>query len=172
MFGHSVGNKFEQGVDMIVPSSVRRGGVLLPLLRVCDADRFLRRMSTGEWLGSRFQRSRPLNRCAPNPPLLRLEPERDLDLLFRPEERDLERLRRPGERDFDFFFLGDLDLERFDRVLDLDRDLLLREGVLDFFFLLREDDLDFFLFPGDFDFRFLEPDLERFRPGELEAECL
>lgn len=151
---------------------MRRGGVLLPLLRVCDVDRFLRRMSTGEWLGSRFHRSRPLNRCAPNPPLLRLEPERDLDLLFRPEERDLERLRRPGERDFDLFFFGDLDLERFDRVLDLDRDLLLREGVLDFFFLLREDDLDFLLFSGDFDldFRFLDPDLERFFSGELEAE--
>lgn len=162
---------------MSLPSSVRRGGVLLVLRRVCDEDRFLRRMRTGEWLGSRFHRSRPLNLCAPNPPprLLR-EPERDLDLLFRPDERDLERLRRPGERDFDLFLLGDLDLERFVRVLDLDRDFFLRGGVLDFFFLLREDDLDFLLFTGDFDldldFRFLEVDLERFLSGELDVERL
>lgn len=159
---------------MSLPRSVRRGGVLLELRLVCDEDLFFRRMSTGEWLGSRFHLSRPLNRWALNP-LLRREPERDRDLL-RPEDLDLDRLlRRPGERDLDLFLFGDLDLERFDRVLDLDRDFFFREGVRDFFFLLRDEDLDFFSLAGDLDFdlRFFEVDLEeRFLTGEPDVERL
>lgn len=45
-------------ISMFIPSSVSRGGVLLTLRRVLEADRLLRRMRIGEWLGSRFQRSR------------------------------------------------------------------------------------------------------------------
>lgn len=41
-----------------LPSSVRRGGVLLVLRRVLEVDLRLRRMRMGEWLGSRFHRSR------------------------------------------------------------------------------------------------------------------
>lgn len=136
-----------------LPSSVSRGGLLLVSRLVRAGDRFLRRMRTGEWLGSRFQRSLWLSWWLPNAPLpLRREPERDLDLF------DL----RAGDRDLDRFLFGDLDFERLFRVLDLDRDffflvpdferdLFLRDGVLDFLLRLGDEDLDFLFLPGDLD---------------------
>lgn len=109
----------------IIPRSVRRGGVLLVLRRVREVDLFFRRMRIGEWLGSRFHRSRRSNERLRNAGLRCRELERDLlerdrrfrvvdrerDRLFLPGERDLERL--PSSLDFDLFLLaGDRDFER------------------------------------------------------------
>lgn len=117
------------------------------LRRVREVDLFFRRMRTGEWLGSRFHRSRWLNILLLKPPLLRREP--DLDLLDRERDlrldldrlllsRELDLFFRSGEWDPDFFLFGDLDLECLVRALDLE--LFFREG----------DDLDAF-FTGDLD---------------------
>lgn len=125
-------------------------------------------MTTGERLGSRFQRSRWLNIRLLKAPLFLREPERDLLDLERDRCLDFERflsetrdlLWRPGERDLDLFLLGDLDLERLERFLDLD--LFRCEGD---FLLFLEDDLDFLRFKGDRedddDDLFLEGDSER-----------
>ena len=89
---------------------MRREGLLLALRCARAGDLFLRRMSTGEWLGSRFQRSLWLRVLPANVPLRLREPERDLDLL------DL----LPADRDRDCFLLGDRD--RLVRPRDRDRD--------------------------------------------------
>lgn len=146
-------------------------GLLLGLRCERTGDLFFRRISTGEWLGSRFHRSLWLREWLLKLPLPRRERERDLDRLdlfplgdrdlerFLFGDRDLERLLRVRELERDDRFLreGVRDLDRDDRflregVLDLDRDdRFLREGVLDFD---RDDrflgfgllDLDFFFF--------------------------
>lgn len=104
---------------------MRRGGVLLELRRDLEVDLLLRRIKTGEWLGSRFHRSRLSKDRPRNAGLLRRETERDLldrdrraldrerDLLFLAGERDLDLLFRVGDLDFDRFRLGDFDFERF-----------------------------------------------------------
>lgn len=46
---------WKQLFNMIWPSSLMRWGLLLKLLCFQSLDLFLRRMSMGEWLGSRFQ---------------------------------------------------------------------------------------------------------------------
>lgn len=138
-------------------SSVSRGGLLLVSRLVRAGDLFLRRMRTGEWLGSRFQRSLWLSWWLPNAPLpLRREPERDLDLF------DL----RAGDRDLDRFLFGDLDFERLFRVLDLDRDFFFLVPDVERDFFLRDGVLDFLLWPGveDLDFLFL--------PGDLDLDLL
>lgn len=68
--------------NFVWPSSLMRWGLLLKVECFRFGDLFLRRMSTGEWLGSRFQRSLWLYAA-----LLRL---RDAD---RERERDLRDLR-------------------------------------------------------------------------------
>lgn len=102
-------------------SSVSRGGVLLVLRRVRDPDRrCLRRMRTGEWLGSLFHLSRLSNERLRNTG--RLPRPLDLDLRRRSAERDLDRL--PLSPDLDLFFLP---VERLFDLLFLatDLDLLL-----------------------------------------------
>lgn len=174
-------------------SSVSRGGVLLVLRRVRDPERrCLRRIRTGEWLGSRFQRSRLSNERLRNTG--RLPRPRDLDLRLRSEERDLDRLLlspdldlflRPAERLLDRLLLSaDLDLllprplgER-DRLLrvgerDLDRRALVRDFECERF--RRAGDLDLRRRAGlrDFDRRFFFSDGEtesRFLTGDLDLE--
>lgn len=118
-------------------SSVSRGGVLLVLRRVRDPDRrCLRRMRTGEWLGSLFHRSRLSNDLLRNTG--RLPRPLDLDLRRRSDERDLD--RRPRSPDRDRFLLpADRLLDRLFLSVDLDllrpfcdRDRLLRVGERDF----------------------------------------
>lgn len=119
-------------------SSVSRGGVLLVLRRVRDPERrCLRRMRTGEWLGSLFHLSRLSKERLRNAG--RLPRPLDLDLRLRSEERDLDRLLRspdldlflrPVERLLDRLLLSvDLDL-LLPRALG-ERDLLLRVGERD-----------------------------------------
>lgn len=178
----------------VLPSSVSRGGVLLLLRRVREPERrCLRRMRTGEWLGSLFHRSRLSNERLRNAG--RLPRPLDLDLRLRSEERDLDRLLlspdldlflRPVERLLDRLLLSvDLDLlltralgER-DRLLragerDLDRRVLVRD--LDGLRLagerdlrrragLRDLDRRFFLCDGEIDSLFLTGDLD-LRKGE------
>lgn len=152
--------------------SVSLGGVLLALRRDRDPERrCLRRMTTGEWLGSLFHLSRLSNERLrnggrlprPRDRDLRLRSEErdrdrlllspDLDLFLRPVERLLERLLlsgdldlllprvfgererllRAGERDLDRRFLvRDLEMERFRRVVERERDLRRRAGLRDF----------------------------------------
>lgn len=57
---------------------MRRGGVLLALRRVLEVDLLFRRMRMGEWLGSRFHRSRLSKEWPRNMGLLRRDAERDL----------------------------------------------------------------------------------------------
>lgn len=171
-------------------SSVRRGGVLLVLRRVRDPERrCLRRMRTGEWLGSLFHLSRLSNERLRNTgrlprPLdldLRLRSvERDLDRLLlstdrflRPVERLLDRLllsadldlllpRRLGERDRLFRVGGERDLDRRFLVRDLECDLLRLAGERDFFRRagLRDLDRRFFLSGGETESLFLTGDLD------------
>lgn len=179
-------------------SSVRRGGVLLALRRVLEVDLLLRRIRMGEWLGSRFHRSRLSKEWPRNTGLLRPERdterdlldrewralERDRDLLFLVGDRDFERLlfsrlfdlfRRAGERDLDRLFrTGDLDLERF-LLGDLDFERLALVWDLDLDFSLCGIDLerDFLRRAGDLDvdlFLWLcEEDLDlRFLVGVLD----
>lgn len=110
-----------------------RGGVLLVLRRVRDPERrCLRRMRTGEWLGSRFHRSRRSKERLRNTG--RLPRPLDLDLRLRSEERerlprspDLDLFRRPVERLLDRLLRSvDLDL-LLPRALG-ERDRLLRAG--------------------------------------------
>lgn len=132
-----------------------RGGVLLVLRRARDPERrCLRRMRTGEWLGSLFHRSRLSNERLRNTGRLprpldldlrlrsgerdRLPLPPDLDLFLRPVERLLERLilsvdldlllpRALGERVRDRRFrVGERDLDRRILVRDLERDRLRR----------------------------------------------
>lgn len=132
-------------------SSVSLGGVLLVLRRVRDPERrCLRRMRTGEWLGSLFHLSRLSNERLRNAG--RLPRPLDLDLRLRSEERDLDRLLlspdrdlflRPVERLLDRLLLSaDLDL-LLPRPLGV-RDLLLRAGErdLDRRFLVRDFELE------------------------------
>lgn len=130
-----------------LPSSVSRGGVLLVLRRVRDPERrCLRRMRTGEWLGSLFHLSRLSKERLRNTGRLPRPLERDLRL--RSDDRDLERLLlspdldlflRPVERLLDRLLLsGVLDL-LLPRVLG-ERDRLFRAGerVLDLWVLCRD----------------------------------
>lgn len=140
-------------IKNVLPSSVRRGGVLLVLRLVRDPERrCLRRMRTGEWLGSLFHLSRLSNERLRNTgrlprPLerdLRLRSEErdrdrlllspDLDLFLRPVERLLDRLllsvdldlllpRALGERDR-LLRVGERDLDRWTLVRDLEHDRL------------------------------------------------
>lgn len=123
-----------------LPSSVSRGGVLLVLRRVRDPDRrCLRRIRTGEWLGSLFHLSRLSNDRLRNTGRLPLP--LDLDLRLRSEDRDLERLLlspdrdrffRPVERLRDRLFLSvDLDLFLPRLLAERERDRLLRVGERD-----------------------------------------
>lgn len=123
-------------------SSVSRGGDLLLLRRALDPERrCLRRMSTGEWLGSLFHLSRLSNERLRNTG--RLPRPLDLDLRLRSEER---------ERDLDLRLLStDLFLLPVDRLLDrlllsVDLDLLLPLAVVerlrDRLFLVGDRDLD------------------------------
>lgn len=126
---------------IVLPSSVRRGGVLLVLRLVRDPERrCLRRMRTGEWLGSLFHLSRLSKERLRNTG--RLPRPLDLDLRLRSEERDLDRLLlspdldlflRPEERLLDRLLpCGDLDLLLPRPPGDRVRDLLLRVGERDF----------------------------------------
>lgn len=121
-------------------SSVSRGGVLLVLRRVRDPERrCLRRMRTGEWLGSLFHLSRLSNERLRNTG--RLPRTLDLDLRLRSEERDLDRrplspdldlFLRPVERLLDRLFLSvDLDLLLPLAFGERERDRLLRVGERD-----------------------------------------
>lgn len=181
---------------IVLPSSVSRGGVLLVLRRVRDPERrCLRRMRTGEWLGSLFHLSRLSNERLRNTG--RLPRPLDLDLRLRSEERDLDRLLlspdldlffRPVERLLDRLLLSvDLDLllplalgERVrDRLLrigvrDLDRRVLVRDFEDERLRRVAErerrrlaGDLDrrFFLSNGETDSFFLTGDLD-LRKGE------
>lgn len=170
-------------------SSVSRGGVLLVLRRVRDPERrCLRRMRTGEWLGSLFQRSRLSNERLRNTG--RLPRPLDLDLRLRSEERDLDRLLlspdlflRPVERlsdrlllsvDLDLllprglgerdrlFRVGERDLDRRVLVRDLECDRLRRAGERDLRLRagLRDLDRRFFLSDGETDSLFLTGDLD------------
>lgn len=134
-----------------LPSSVSRGGVLLVLRRVRDPERrCLRRMRTGEWLGSLFHLSRLSKERLRNTGRLPRPLERDLRL--RSVDRDLERLLlspdldlflRPVERLLDRLPLsGDLVL-LLPRVFG-ERDRLFRAGErdLDLWVLCRDLDLD------------------------------
>lgn len=134
-----------------LPSSVSRGGVLLVLRRVRDPERrCLRRMRTGEWLGSLFHLSRLSKERLRNTGRLPRPLERDLRL--RSVDRDLERrllspdldlFLRPVERLLDRLPLsGDLDL-LLPRVFG-ERDRLFRAGErdLDLWALCRDLDLD------------------------------
>lgn len=127
---------------LCLPSSVSRGGDLLLLRRALDPERrCLRRMSTGEWLGSLFHLSRLSNERLRNTG--RLPRPLDLDLRLRSEER---------ERDLDLRLLStDLFLLPVDRLLDrlllsVDLDLLLPLAVVerlrDRLFLVGDRDLD------------------------------
>lgn len=130
-----------------LPSSVSRGGVLLVLRRVRDPERrCLRRMRTGEWLGSLFHLSRLSKDRLRNTG--RLPRPLDRDLRLRSDDRDLERLLlspdldlflRPVERLLDRLLLsGVLDL-LLPRVLG-ERDRFFRAGerVLDLWVLCRD----------------------------------
>lgn len=177
-------------------SSVRRGGVLLVLRRVRDPDRrCLRRMRTGEWLGSLFHLSRLSNERLRNTG--RLPRPLDLDLRLRSEERDLDRLLlsadldlflRPVERLLDRLFLSvDLDLllplalgerER-DRLLragerDLERRILVRDLDCERLRRAAERDRDLRRRAGDLDRRFFLSDGETdslFLTGDLDLDC-
>lgn len=119
-------------------SSVRRGGVLLVLRRGRDPERrCLRRMRTGEWLGSLFHLSRLSNERLRNTG--RLPRPLDRDLRLRSVERDLDRLLlstdlflRPVERLLDRLLLS----------VDLDRRLPRGLGERDRLFRAGERDLD------------------------------
>lgn len=178
-------------------SSVSRGGVLLVLRRVRDPERrCLRRMRTGEWLGSRFHLSRLSNERLRNTG--RLPRPLDLDLRLRSEERDRDRLLlspdldlflRPVERLLDRLFLSvDLDL-LLPRALG-ERDRLLRAGerdldrrILDLDLecdrlrrVVEREVLDFRRRAGlrDFDRRFFLSDGETdslFLTGDLDLDC-
>lgn len=176
-------------------SSVSRGGVLLVLRRVRDPDRrCLRRMRTGEWLGSLFHLSRLSNDRLRNTG--RLPRPLDRDLRRRSDERDLDRrllspdldlFLLPVERLLDLLFLSvDLDLLRpfceRDRLLRVgERDLDLRALVRDLERerLLRraaERDLDLLRRPGlrDLERRFFFSDGEidsLFLTGDLDLDC-
>lgn len=170
-------------------SSVSRGGVLLVLRLVRDPERrCLRRMRTGEWLGSLFHLSRLSNDRLRNTGRLPLP--LDLDLRLRSVERDLERLPlspdrdlflRPVERLLDRLLLsvdldlllprafGDRVLDRLFRAGDLDRRVLFLDLERDRFRLVPERDLRrragdldrrFFLSDGDTDSLFLTGDLD------------
>lgn len=155
-----------------LPSSVSRGGVLLVLRRVRDPERrCLRRMRTGEWLGSLFHLS-----------LLSKERLRNTGRLPRPRERDL-RLRSV-ERDLERLLLSpdlDLFLRPVERLLDRlplsgDLDLLLPRafGERDRLFRAGERDLDLWLLCRDLDLdrlRRTERDLRR-RAGLRDFERL
>ncbi len=128
-----------------------RGGVLLVLRRDRDPERrCLRRMRTGEWLGSLFHLSRLSNERLRKAG--RLPRPLDLDLRLRSEERDLDRLLLspdldlfllPVERLLDRLLLSvDLDL-LFPRVLG-ERDRLLRAGERDRRVLVRDLERDRF----------------------------
>lgn len=175
-------------------SSVRRGGVLLGLLRVLDIDLLLLSSSTGDLETllllkdlDLLQRSMDLLRYLA---LLLLSAERDL--LPRDTERDflrgletervldlcldLERLARVADLDLERFFAGDLDLDRFLLAGDLDFERLFLPRDLDFdrFFLTGDLDFDRFLL-GDLDFDrfFLVADLDLFLlMGDLDFDRL
>lgn len=141
------------------------------LRRVRDPERrCLRRMRTGEWLGSRFHRSRRSKERLRNTG--RLPRPLDLDLRLRSEERDLERLLRSPDLDL-FRRPVERLLDRLLRSVDLDllllralgeRDLLLRAGE-------RERERDRWDLPRDLERdrlrRALERDLRR-RVGLLD----
>lgn len=172
-------------------SSVSRGGVLLVLRRVRDPERrCLRRMRTGEWLGSLFHLSRLSNERLRNAG--RLPRPLDLDLRLRSEDRDLDRLLlspdldlflRPVERLLDLLLLsvdldlllprplgerdrllraGERDLDRRALVRDLERDRLRRAGDRDLRRRagLRDLDRRFFLSDGETESLFLTGDLD------------
>lgn len=169
-------------------SSVRRGGVLLVLRRVRDPERrCLRRMRTGEWLGSLFHLSRlskeRLRKAG------RLPRPLDLDRRLRSEERDRDRLLRspdldlflrPVERLLDRLLLSvDLDLLLPPRALG-ERDLLLRAGErdLDRRTLVRGLECDPLRRAGERDLRRRAGlrDLDRrtdslFLTGDLDLDC-
>lgn len=172
---------------------MRRGGVLLVLRRVRDPERrCLRRIRTGEWLGSLFHLSRLSNERLRNTG--RLPRPLDLDLRLRSEERDLERLLlstdlflRPVERLLDRLLLSaDLDLllpralgERERRFLVGDRDLERRilGRVLECDCLRRPVERDLRRRVGlrDLERRFFLSDGETeslFLTGDLDLDCL
>lgn len=146
-----------------LPSSVSRGGVLLVLRRVRDPERrCLRRMRTGEWLGSLFHLSRLSNERLRNTG--RLPRPLDLDLRLRSEERDLDRLLRSPDLDL---FLRPVErlLDRLFLSVDLDLllPLVLGERVRDRLLRVGERDLDL---------RILVRDLERERLRRAaERDC-
>ncbi|KAI3356157.1 hypothetical protein L3Q82_017415 [Scortum barcoo] len=138
------------GIPMPI-GRVSRGGVLLVLRRVRDPERrCLRRMRTGEWLGSLFHLSRLSNERLRNTG--RLPRPLDLDLRLRSDERDLDRLLLSPDLDL---FLRPVErlLDRLLRSVDFllpralgerVRDRLLRAGErdLDRRFLARDLELD------------------------------
>lgn len=184
----SFANIFELNV---LPRSVSRGGVLLGLRRVRDPERLcLRRITTGEWLGSLFHLSRLSNDRLRNTGLL--PRPRDLDLRLRSGERerdlllrspDLDLFLRPMERLLDRLFLsvdfllprtfgdrerllraGERDLDRLFLVRDLERERLRRVAERDrdrrFRAGLRDLDRRFFLSTGETDSLFLTGDFD------------
>lgn len=168
-------------------SSVSRGGVLLVLRRDRDPERrCLRRMRTGEWLGSLFHLSRLSNERLRKAG--RLPRPLDLDLRLRSDERDLDRLPlspdldlflRPVERLLDRLLLSvDLDL-LFPRALG-ERDRLLRVGErdLDRRILVRDLERDRLRLAAERDLRRRAGlrDLDRrtesfFLTGDLDLDC-
>lgn len=125
------------------------------LRRGLEVDLLLRRIRTGEWLGSRFHRSRLSKEWPRNTGLLRRDAEGDLlDRECRVLDRERDRLFLAGDRDFDrlpfsglfdlFLRGGERDLDRLFRAGDLDLDRFLL-GDLDFerLVLVRDLDLDF-----------------------------
>lgn len=176
--------------------SVSLGGVLLVLRRVRDPERrCLRRMRTGEWLGSLFHLSRLSNERLRNTG--RLPRPLDLDLRLRSEDRDLDRLLlspdldlflRPVERLLDRLLLSmDLDLllprplgER-DRLLragerDLERRILVRDFEPDCLRHVAERERDLRRRAGlrDLERRFFLSDGEMdslFLTGDLDLDC-
>ena len=178
-----------------LPSSVSRGGVLLVLRRVRDPERrCLRRIRTGEWLGSLFHLSRLSKERLRNTG--RLPRPLDLDLRLRSEERDLDRLLlspdldlflRPVERLLERLLLSvDLDLllplalgERVrDRLLrvgvrDLDRRILVRDFEVERLRRVAERERDRRRRAGDLDRRFFLSDGETdslFLTGDLDLK--
>lgn len=162
-------------------SSVSRGGVLLVLRRGRDPERrWLRRMRTGEWLGSLFHLSRRSRDPLRYAGLLTLPLERDLRLRSEERDRDLrrrpgdllrERLPRPVERLRERFLRpGDLLLERLPLAGERLLERLPLAGDLLFDRLL----LDLFPLPGErlFDRLLRSVDLERLLPPRAAAERL
>ena len=178
----------------VLPRSVSRGGVLLPLRRERDPERrCLRRMSTGEWLGSLFHRSRRskerLRNAGRRPRPLERERRRRLG------ERECERFRRPAERLLDrlgvldrlrarpagerlrLLRAGERDLDRRVLARDLERDFRRRAAERERLARrrwagLRDLERRFLRSGGDAFFLTGDLDLKRAAAGHYMEQCL